>query len=398
MPQVNGGFLARAHQGFFYLGLAYCAFIGLVCVPSLQRIVMYQHYFRLPLYPNFDTPETYGLAPGKAINLQISSTDNVTLGAWFILSDRYYHQNLRVQQSGIPPLDNGTIRDALQTQPTILYFHGTAGTRASASRVQYYSAFTNRLQANVLVIDYRGFGDSSGVPSEPGLEADAVNAWRWLLEAGAKEDNILITGHSLGTAVATKMAKHVLGAGHNPRGLALLAPFTSIAVVIEDYPPFGFPIFKPLQSFALGRAFMKRFVRETFNTLSIIQDIELPVFVAHATSDTEIPHRHSRTLIDHIMHPILPPSLEFSSAPGQPLSEAEFTAYREALAKRHEARALLVQKTEVPKFGIVEEFYVKSHKVTYVETHWGAHNLVGLQEGVQDEIAKKFSLGAWSEN
>lgn len=65
---------------------------------------------------------------------------------------------------------------------------------------------SSRLNANVLVIDYRGFGDSEGTPSERGLQLDARTAWDWLIEHGAKEEDITIVGQSLGTGVSAGLA------------------------------------------------------------------------------------------------------------------------------------------------------------------------------------------------
>jgi pimeloyl-ACP methyl ester carboxylesterase len=87
--------------------------------------------------------------------------------------------------------------------PTILFLHGNGATRAFGYRVQHYKALSSRLSANVLAIDYRGFADSSGYPSEAGLTIDARSAFDWLMSQGAKSDDILIVGLSLGTGVGT---------------------------------------------------------------------------------------------------------------------------------------------------------------------------------------------------
>lgn len=189
------------------------------------------------------------------MNVRYDTPDNITLGAWFVLSDSYYQTH---QVSPAYPSNNlspvAIIKDAIASKPTILYLHGTAGTRATASRIRHYSTFTTRLDANVLVVDYRGFGDSHGLPSETGLETDAYTSWKWLLQHGAKQEDILILGHSLGTGVASKLGRKLALEGSKPRGIALLAPFTSFAVLLEDYPLFGVPILQPLQSFGWGRS------------------------------------------------------------------------------------------------------------------------------------------------
>lgn len=83
-------------------------------------------------------------------------------------------------------------------------------------------------------------------------------------------------------------------------------------------------------------------------------------------------------------------------SPGQTLTQLEFEEYKKSLVKRKEARALLVKKREVEKFGVVEEFERQNGKVVYVESFWGGHDMVGAQEGVQDEIGRMFGLGVGS--
>lgn len=97
------------------------------------------------------------------------------------------------------------ILDSLRSRPTILFFHGNAATRAVHFRVQHCTTYATRLDANVLAIDYRGFGDSEGYPSEQGLILDARAAWDWAVNNGAKPDNILLVGLSLGTGVASAL-------------------------------------------------------------------------------------------------------------------------------------------------------------------------------------------------
>ncbi|TCD62097.1 hypothetical protein EIP91_007472 [Steccherinum ochraceum] len=392
-PPRSPSFLIRAQSLFFYLGIFYAVVIALLATPPIQRVIFYAHKFRWPLFPNYDLPEAYGLAPGKTLNLHLTTPDNVTLGAWFVLADSYY-QTQRSVSTPPAPISLDVVRDAVRSQPTVLFLHGTGGTRATPSRMQFYTHATSRLQTNVFTIDYRGFGESTGVPTEDGVELDAYTAWRWILEQGAKEEDVLIIGHSLGTNIATRLGKRLAHEGAKPRGVTLLAPFSELSVLLETYPIFRIPILQPIMQFPLGRKLVKTLQLERYDTLSDIQSLNVPVLIGHATDDPEIAHTHSKTLIDHLMSPYLPLLPLLPQAPGAaPLTASEYEAYIESLRKRKEARTLLVKKTEVPNFGVVEEFEAKNGKVVYVEAMWGGHNVVGLQEGVQDEIAKMFRLG-----
>ena len=139
----------------------------------------------------------------------------------------------------------------------MLFLHGNGGTRALRSRVQHYQAFASRLHANVLAPDYRGFGDSTGVPSETGLTVDVLAAWDWLRARGAAPENILVVGNSLGTGVAVQFATALQELGPErgsesqlPRGVVLLAPFSSVGTLLDTYHILGIvPLLAPLRIF-----------------------------------------------------------------------------------------------------------------------------------------------------
>ena len=118
--------------------------------------------------------------------------------------------------------------------------------------------------------------------------------------------------------------------------------------------------------------------------------------IAHSQDDFDIPYSHSRTLIDKLLEPFLPEqTIQLPTSPGASLSSEDFAAFTKSQQDRRVARSALVRKTEIPNFGVIEEFVgsdASDLKVVYVETFWGAHAKVGAQEGVQDEIGKLFKL------
>jgi abhydrolase domain-containing protein 12 len=128
------------------------------------------------------------------------------LGAWFTFADNFYHEATIASSSLGVNFTETDISRVLQTHNTILYFHGNAASRAAPHRVNFYSKWTSRAKVNVLAIDYRGFADSEGTPTEEGLGVDAKTSWDWLVSRGAKPAKILIFGQSLGTGVAAKLA------------------------------------------------------------------------------------------------------------------------------------------------------------------------------------------------
>jgi acetyl esterase/lipase len=94
-------------------------------------------------------------------------------------------------------------------------------------------------QSNVIAIDYRGFGDSSGTPSEPGLLTDARAAWDYVVSKMADngvqipEENIVLAGQSLGTGVVAGLAGILAKEQIKPRALVMIAPFSSVKEVVQ---------------------------------------------------------------------------------------------------------------------------------------------------------------------
>lgn len=127
----------------------------------------------------------------------------------------------------------------------------------------------------MLAIDYRGFGDSSGSPSERGLATDARAAFDWLISSGATPEDVLIVGHSLGTAVASSLAVSLSEESIRFKGLVLMSPFTSMHTLVDTYSILGlFPIMRPLTM--VPRAAGEYFYRIQAHKLTIprtLQDV-----------------------------------------------------------------------------------------------------------------------------
>jgi abhydrolase domain-containing protein 12 len=182
---------------------------------------------------------------GKTVNMKLSSLDNTTLGAWFILAESIHRQTALQPPSKEDQL--ARIPDALKSRPTILFLHGNTGTRALLQRITVYTGLTARLDANLFAVDYRGFGDSAGQPTVEGVAQDARAAWDYLMFQGAKPQDVLIVGHSLGTAIASLLAADLARDGSEPKGLVLMSAFSSLRKLMEQYYLFGFiPLLKPL--------------------------------------------------------------------------------------------------------------------------------------------------------
>ncbi|KAF7297732.1 AB hydrolase-1 domain-containing protein [Mycena kentingensis (nom. inval.)] len=382
-------FFGIARRVFTVLGFLYGGAVILLTVPYVQTHTLFLHAVRFPWFARYDLPEKYGLAPGKTANLKIRTADNETLGAWFIFSEPFYQA-----LGGIPTDSEEHIPAALKATPTILFFHGNAATRALPARIQHYAAYTGRLGTNVLAIDYRGYGDSSGTPTETGVLRDARAAWNWLVEKGAEPSDILIVGTSLGTGVSALLSAELSDEGVAPRGVVLLSPFSSIAKVLETYHIFGLvPLIKPLGMIPWATNLVMKALIHRFDTDLLVPRMKGQILIAHAEDDWDIPYTHSIALFDTFLDPFLPaaPSLPENAAA---LSHDEWSVFNTQLSLRRDARAGLLRTTEINNFGTVQEFADEKHgrMVVYVQTHAGGHGLLGVQEGLQDVIGKMFSL------
>jgi len=155
---------------------------------------------------------------------------------------------------------------AASHQPTILYFHGNAGNLANRSeRVRRYVT----RGYGVLFLSYRGYGGSTGTPSERANVADAKRAYDTLIADGIAPDDIIVYGESLGSGVAVQLA-----ADNDIGGLILDAPYTTIV----DVAALAYP-YLPVRPFMLDR----------YETMRYLPRVKTPLLVLHGEDDRVIP-------------------------------------------------------------------------------------------------------------
>ncbi|KAH9512651.1 Alpha/beta hydrolase domain-containing protein 13 [Bulinus truncatus] len=97
------------------------------------------------------------------------------------------------------------IKQMHRTTPTVVFFHGNAGN--VGHRLQNALGLYSVLNANILMVEYRGYGKSDGSPSESGLYQDAEAAMDFLFKrSDIDQSQIVLFGRSLGGAVAIYLA------------------------------------------------------------------------------------------------------------------------------------------------------------------------------------------------
>lgn len=156
---------------------------------------------------------------------------------------------------------------------TVLLFHGNAGN--ISHRIDYARMF-RALAYNTLLVDYRGYGRSTGTPSEEGTYRDASAAWAWLRERRIAEHEIAVFGESLGGAVACWLARR-----HEPRALVLASTFTSL-------PDLGAEVYRFLP--------VRLISRFSYDTRMCLAQVHAPVLVIHSPGDDIIPYAHGQKL------------------------------------------------------------------------------------------------------
>ncbi len=154
----------------------------------------------------------------------------------------------------------------------ILYFHGNAG---DLSRWGEIASELTSYHYDVLVMDYRSYGKSTGLISEKNLFDDADLFYNYALKSYS-EDDIIVYGRSLGTAFAAFVASE-----NNPRKLILETPFYNLEEIAKKRFPF-LPV--------------KYLLKYRFLSNNYIEVASCPVVIFHGTNDSIVPYTSGKKL------------------------------------------------------------------------------------------------------
>lgn len=169
---------------------------------------------------------------------------------------------------------------ANETQPAIVFFHGNAGHLGHHSRP---ARFFLDAGFGVLLVSWRYNAGAGGSPSEEGLLIDGRAALDFVAARGIDRNRIVLYGESLGTGVAVAMASE-----RDVAALVLKSAYSSIADVAQDR--FWFTPARWL-------------VRDKFDSVSRIADVQAPILILHGERDRTIPVRFARRLFDAAPEP-----------------------------------------------------------------------------------------------
>jgi fermentation-respiration switch protein FrsA (DUF1100 family) len=227
-----------------FLKLAFATF-GLVYVSALSAMFVFQRDLQYFPARHDPAPEALGLKNVERVALPTADGETVIL--WYA------------------PASAG--------RPTILFLHGNAGAMSDrADRLAYYQS----RGFGAAFLSWRGYGGSTGKPTEAGLILDATAAYAFLRDGGIPADQIVLVGESLGTGVAVQIA------AQNPVGAVVLeAPYTAaVDIAARAYP--WVPV----------RLLMK----DTFLSRTYIPQVRAPLLILHGERDTVIPFGFGETL------------------------------------------------------------------------------------------------------
>ncbi len=200
------------------------------------------------------TPAALGLAYEEAT---FPSADGVKLTGWYVPAEK--------------------------SANTVLLCHGNGG---NLSHLLDSLQLFHKLDLNCFAFDYRGYGRSTGRPTETGTYLDAQAAYDWLRgPKGLRPDQIILFGRSLGGSIAAYLA------GRVPcRGLVVESAFTSyLDIAARLYP------YLPVRWFA-------RFLYR-YDTLGYLRDVRCPVLVIHSRDDELVPFEHGVRLFEAAHEP-----------------------------------------------------------------------------------------------
>lgn len=180
-----------------------------------------------------------------------------------------------------------------------------AGTVAQGWRTDSYRALSDGSTSNIhiLAIDYRGYGLSSGSPTEEGVIIDGIAAVNWALNvAKLPADRIVLVGQSLGTAVTSAVAEHYAKEGTDFAGVVLVAGFSSLSKLLSEYFILGyFPVLSPFKNHPAILDYLTSFLVDKWPSAERLASLvkhskKLRLFMVHARDDPEIPWTQSNAL------------------------------------------------------------------------------------------------------
>lgn len=272
--------------------------------------------------------------------------------------------------------------------------HGNAGHIAQNTRAPQYRLLSNASpHTHIIALDYRGYGHSTGTPTEAGLITDAATLVDFALDTlQIPPSRIVLLGQSLGTAVAAATAeRYSRERGLDFAGVVLVASFSSLPTMLANYALGGVvPLLRPLGVVPPLLRTVLRFVVDTWPTqdrlAALVAQVRarpggrLRLHLIHAADDRDIPCGESAKLFDAAAKATMPGLADDDEA---------------AFAELKDARTVVKGKKAFKATWKGEGADVV---ITHEQFAYGGHNDVMVYAPVPQAILASFGAGSNNNN
>ncbi|KAF2502921.1 alpha/beta-hydrolase [Lophium mytilinum] len=305
-----------AVSGIWILGMLLCS------IPWFQRQMLYLHWVKIWWGFKLDRPETFGFLKSQVAPFRIPTNDGERLYAWLIAPLGIYARHVEsFQKEKAGPFADVKERLAFQLLAQdpearlVIYFHGNTATIGQGRRTEEYRVLSSGASDKIFILtfDYRGFGHSTGTPTEAGCVNDAIAVLDWALnEAHIPADRIVLLGHSLGTAVASAAAQYAINLDPPSQiaGVVICAGFSDAKNAFLSYSVGGvLPVFAPLKLMPWLSAWLGRRVKDTWKSADRLAEVvqksrKIRMTMVHATGDIVMPFHQSNELFYRIVESV----------------------------------------------------------------------------------------------
>ena len=185
------------------------------------------------------------------------------------------------------PAREGILQESISFKNRDIFLHGWIMNKGRTKAIVYFGGnaedITNNIDLfkklfnnyTIYLINYRGYGNSQGTPTEQGLFSDAIAIYD---QIQALHPSISLMGRSLGSGVAVYLASK-----RDIEQLFLLTPYDSIAELAQTHYPY-----LPARYLA----------RDRFDSITYAKNIKAPVLIIAAELDRVVPYKHAEKLRD----------------------------------------------------------------------------------------------------
>lgn len=254
--------------------------------PETVRKLTFQNLVHWPWH-NLSYPFSHNLT--NVHNFHVEVEPGVRIGVWHYIPESQTYNHAKHLSDSMSEHLKKYIGKNNDNTPVMIYVHGNDRDRASPFRVKKCKNL-NKLGYHIFAIDYRGYGDATGHPSEEGVVKDVLTLYNTIMSYN-KNTTIYLYGHSLGSAIVTHTARKISESNLKLDGIVLEAPFLNISQASKDY---------HLSLVFLNNKWIINKVDESlqllnirFNTDKNIVKVKSKILILHAEDDWFIPIQHS---------------------------------------------------------------------------------------------------------